>query len=81
MKDQVLAQVLGYVTNGWPASTNSIKSGEVIKFFNHRLVLTRINDCLIYRDRTVVPSEYRKIVLKSLHHAHPGLSRMTALAR
>lgn len=81
LKDQVLAQVFGYVTNGWPASTNSIESGEVIKFFNHRLVLTRINDCLIYRDRTVVPSEYRKIVLKSLYHAHPGISRRTALAR
>lgn len=81
LKDPVISEVLGYVSNGWPASTQSIKSGEVIKYFAHRLVLTRINDTLIYRDRTVVPPEYRKTVLKSLHHAHPGISRMTALAR
>lgn len=81
LQDEPMAQVLQFVTNGWPASANSIKSKEVHKYFVNREVLSRINDCLIYRDRTVVPPVHRRAVLNSLHQAHPGISRMKALAR
>ena len=38
------------------------------------------NDCILWGVR-VVPTKLRKKVLEELHHGHPGIVRMKALAR
>lgn len=81
LQDKPMVEVLQFVSSGWPASAKHIQSGEVIKYFNIRTALSRINDCLLYRHRTVVPPRHRHAVLKCLHQAHPGISRMKSLAR
>ena len=39
------------------------------------------NDCLLWGSRVVVPKSGREAVLTMLHDAHPGVTRMKALAR
>ena len=39
------------------------------------------NDCLLWDSHVVVPNAGREAVLTMLHDAHPGVTRMKALAR
>lgn len=79
VKDRILSKVCDYVINGWP-SRQSMEQ-DVIKYYNLRESLSTNGDCLLYLDRTVIPSIHRKRVLTHLHNSHPGITRMKALAR
>lgn len=79
-KDTVLAQVMEYVINGWPAR-NDLKGEDLPKYFNIRESLSVVGDCVMYRDRSVVPKQFRRQILSRLHKAHPGIVRMKSLAR
>ncbi|XP_055688256.1 uncharacterized protein K02A2.6-like [Lutzomyia longipalpis] len=81
LKCSTLQAVKNFVINGWPASKSHIQNPEVQSFYQYRESLTVIKDCLVYRERLVVPHIFRKKVLHSLHEAHPGQQRMLALAR
>ena len=37
--------------------------------------------CLLWGMRVIVPYRLRCLVLKELHHTHPGIVRMKSLAR
>ncbi|XP_055681836.1 uncharacterized protein K02A2.6-like [Lutzomyia longipalpis] len=76
-----LQLLIGYIKGGWPPSQKSIKSREVARYFKIRDALSIIKDCVFYRDRVVVPETFRSKILAQLHEAHPGMSRMKALAR
>lgn len=80
-KDPVLKEVSKYITDGWPSSRKAIVSREVQKFYNFKDSLSIIKNCIIFRDRTVVPLRFRRKILAQLHSSHPGMSRMIALAR
>lgn len=79
--DRDLAELRKFMENGWPPSPKAILSGEVKFFFNCKDALSLINDCIIFRDRTLIPHRYRNQILHSLHETHPGMTRMKALAR
>ena len=76
-QDPVLSSVLRNVRQGWPNSPDSALS----PFYSHRYELSVQDGCLLWGSRVIVPPSGRKAVLNELHEAHPGISRMKALAR
>ncbi|KAG8238704.1 hypothetical protein J437_LFUL018394, partial [Ladona fulva] len=76
--DPVLRRVRGYVQEGWPDQIND----EELKPYHRRyLQLTVENGCVLWGVRVIVPTSLREKILTLLHETHPGVTRMTALAR
>nr|XP_049462823.1 uncharacterized protein K02A2.6-like [Anopheles coluzzii] len=80
-KDAVLQQVISYINEGWPASVKLITDPDVKKFFVRREGLQVVDNCVMFGDRIVVPSKFRKRIVRQLHRGHPGMERMKSLAR
>ncbi|XP_055684257.1 uncharacterized protein K02A2.6-like [Lutzomyia longipalpis] len=78
---QTLQEIAGYVKGGWPSSTKNIVSPEVRKLYKLRDALSLMQNCVFYRDRLVVPEQFRSQILAQLHDSHPGMARMKAFAR
>ena len=76
-QDPVLSSVLRNVRLEWPNSPDSAFS----PFYSHRYKLSVQDGCLLWGSRVIVPPSGRNEVLNELHEAHPGISRMKALAR
>ena len=74
----VLAKVSQYVMHGWPTT---VTEQEIIPYANRKSELTMENDCILWGNRVIVPTELQKAVLQELHECHPGIVRMKALAR
>ena len=77
-RDPVLSQVLRYTLEGWPKTTNS---EELSLYYTKRTELSVEDGCILWGTRVIVPPQGRSKVLSELHEAHPGESRMKALAR
>ena len=78
-KDNTLSKVLKYTKEGW---INSTEQQEVMKPYQQRRhEITVQGDCLLWGTRVVIPPKQRDQILKELHRAHPGCSRMKSLAR
>lgn len=77
--DPLLRKVFQYVRDGWP-QTQLIES-ELKRFQTRRESLSLVDGCILFGERLVIPSQYRKQCLKQLHLGHPGISRMKALSR
>ncbi|XP_059622189.1 uncharacterized protein K02A2.6-like [Phlebotomus argentipes] len=78
---RTLQDVAKYIIGGWPSTEKAIKSREVAQYYKIRDALSLIKGCVFYRDRLVIPEAFRDKILKQLHGAHPGMSRMKSLAR
>lgn len=50
-------------------------------YYRRREYLAMIDDTLILDERLVIPKRLQSIALKQLHIAHPGIRRMTQIAR
>ena len=77
-RDPVLSQVLRYTLEGWPKTANS---EELTPYYTKRTELSVEDGCILWGTRVIVPPQGRSKVLSELHEAHPGESRMKALAR
>ena len=76
-QDAIVSKVLQYTRKGWP---NTIS--DSLKPFSHRKnELTIEGEFLLWGTRVIIPSKLRETVLKELHQAHPGVTRMKATAR
>ena len=75
--DPILAQVLQYVEQGWPHNCDSTLSA----YSSHKTELSVLDSCILWRSRIVVPENGRHAVLQELYNAHPGMTKMKALAR
>jgi len=75
--DPVLSQVWRHVMEGWPEKSVP----ELSAYSSRYLQLSAENGCVLYSGRVVVPAELRDKVLRLLHEAHPGCTRMKSLAR
>ena len=73
-KDPILSRVMQHIMLGWPATVES----EFKPYWNRRLELSTHAGCILWGLR--VP-QGRSAVLAELHGAHPGITRMKALAR
>ncbi|XP_055701773.1 uncharacterized protein K02A2.6-like [Phlebotomus papatasi] len=76
-----LQQVIKYIVGGWPNSPKAISSTEVSRYYQIRDSLSVVDNCVLYRERIVIPDQYRKKILNQLHSAHPGINKMKSLAR
>lgn len=77
-EDELLLMVTKYLKSSWPTKIED----EVLKiFFNRRESLCETEDCLLFKDRIVIPLSLQKKILQQLHVSHPGIVRMKALAR
>ncbi|XP_051962904.1 uncharacterized protein K02A2.6-like [Xyrauchen texanus] len=78
--DPILCRVKEMVSTG---SFPSAKDSEnVLKpYLTRKEELSLMQDCLIWGQRVIVPSNLRQRVLEDLHTGHPGVVKMKALAR
>ncbi|XP_018325433.1 uncharacterized protein LOC108737207 [Agrilus planipennis] len=76
--DPVLRRVRGYVQEGWP---DRVTDEDLKPYHRRYLQLTVENGCVLWGVRVVMPATLRSRVLELLHETHPGVTRMTALAR
>ena len=74
-RDPVLSKVLRYTLEGWP------NSEELTPYYTKRTELRVEDGRILWGTRVIVPPQGRSQVLSELHEAHPGESRMKALAR
>jgi transposase InsO family protein len=84
LQDPVLGAVKKYIKAGWP-DTNTLRQhptwSQIEGFHRRRESLTIEQDCIMCRERVVIPTGLRKRVLKQIHQGHPGIQRMKSLAR
>ncbi|CAI2724590.1 unnamed protein product [Schistosoma spindalis] len=78
LRDPILQEVRKFHLEGWPAK---ISSTELQQFYQRRLSLSIIDDCLLFAERVIIPKKLQPAVLEQLHAGHPGINRMKALAR
>ena len=76
--DPVLKKVVLYVRKGWPERS---KDPDVQAYWNRRQQYSLQGNCLLLGTRVVIPSTLRLAILEDLHHEHPGMTRMKAIAR
>ncbi|XP_041651122.1 uncharacterized protein K02A2.6-like [Cheilinus undulatus] len=76
-KDVVLSQVHEHILRGWPANCDT----ELKPYHQRRLELSVRDGCVLWGARVIIPKRGRGQILKLLHQAHSGMSRMKGLAR
>lgn len=76
--DQILNLVIKYIRNGWP--TNPNQKG-IKNYFSKKHELNVEADCLIFRDRVIIPDALKEFALQLLHANHRGSHKMKLLSR
>ncbi|KAL7859591.1 hypothetical protein SRHO_G00147380 [Serrasalmus rhombeus] len=77
-RDPLLARVCQFVTAGWPLTC---PASELLPYFKRRDELTVEDGVLLWGLRVIIPPRGRQALMEELHEAHPGASRMKAVAR
>lgn len=77
-KDPILQQIMKFVKEGWPQST---EDDDLKPCINRQLDISIIEGCLMYGDRVIIPKVLQKRILKQLHKGHPGIERTKSIAR
>ena len=75
-RDPLLAQVLQFVEQGWPHKFDS----SLAPYSSRSTELSVLDGCILWGARVVIPPQGQQAVLQELHTAHPGMTRMKALA-
>lgn len=55
--------------------------GELLPYFRRLHKLSMEEVCILWERRVIIPAQGRRAMIKELHEAHPGVSRMKMLAR
>lgn len=76
-QDQILSTVKRFILIGWPVEV----SEELRPFSQRKNELSLHDGCIFWGSRIVIPQGARPQLLRELHDAHPGVTRMKALAR
>lgn len=79
--DPVLRKVYRFIRDGWPTSKLDSQDSEIRRFYHRQEGLSIVQNCIMFGDRLVIPTVYRKRCLKQIHKGHPGVQRMKAIAR
>lgn len=77
-KDPVLSRVVQFMRHGWPSQ----HSEPAFQCYAIRKSELSVQDgCVLCGARVVVPSPGCEVLLRQLHHGHPGITRLKVLAR
>ena len=76
-QDPILSTVKRFILSGWPVAV----SDELRPFLQRKHELSLYDGCVFWGSRIVIPQGARQYLLRELHDAHPGITRMKALAR
>ncbi|XP_039525150.1 uncharacterized protein K02A2.6-like [Pimephales promelas] len=76
-RDPLLSKVWSFTMNGWP---NYLNDESLKPYFVRRHELSADQGCVLWGLRVIVPQMHRPQILKDLHHEHPGICKMKALA-
>lgn len=77
-KDPVMSRVLQFVLHGWPPQ----QTDPAFQPYTVRKTELSVQDgCVLWGSDVMVPPPEREALLGQLHHGHPGITRMKALAR
>ena len=77
--DKTLSKALQLTQEGWNMS--QCEDPELKPYFCRKYELSVEQGCLMWGLRVIIPTTLRQQVLDELHWAHPGVSRMKAMAR
>lgn len=77
-RDPVLSRVYQFTLNGWPPHCSD---AELHPYLSRKAELTIEDGCVLWGNRVIAPTQGRTQVMAELQEAHPGISRMNALAR
>lgn len=77
-KDAVLKKIRRYIEDGWP---EKVEDDLLAPYHYRKQDLSAEDGLIMYQGRLVIPAVLREEVLKTLHHGHPGIGAMRALAR
>ena len=80
-RDPVLSKVVDCVLTGNRYPSMGMNLGKFCPFQRRITELSVEDGCLLWGSRVVIPNSLTEMVLNELHQAHPGMSRMKALAR
>ena len=69
--------VLPFVEQGWLHKCDSSLS----PFSSRSTELLVLDGCILWGSRVIIPPQGQQAVIQELHSAHPGMTRMQALAR
>jgi hypothetical protein len=78
--DPDLQTVMNYINTGWPSQKSEMAS-EIRVYYNLRIELSVVGQCLLRGSRVVIPSTLRQSLLELAHEGHPGVSRMKSKCR
>ena len=80
-KDKVSMMLCSQIVDGVPSEKKLLREEllreELQEYYQFRKNLTQIDGVLLYKDRVVVPTALRPMVLETLHGAHQGEKGMT----
>ena len=77
-RDPVLSKVHRFTLNGWLYHCHDV---QLHPYLSRKAELTIESECVLWGNRVRVPPQGRAQIITELHEAHPGISRMEALAR
>ena len=78
-KDPILSRVRNMALTGWQAHASNDATFRPYK--QRECELSVQDGCVLWGHRVVIPPAGREAVMRTLHDAHPGITRMKGLAR
>ena len=79
-RDKIMTMLADQITEGFPPDKRLLRL-ELREYFQHRDHLTQVDGVPLYKNRVVIPSALRPLVLETLHSAHQGVTGMTLRAQ
>ena len=80
-RDATLRKLLEFCSEGFPQCPAEDSATDLAPYWPIRDALYDQDGVLIYKDRVIIPSSLRQLVLTNLHSAHQGVSSMEQRAR
>ena len=79
-KDKIMTMLANQITDGFPPDKKLLRL-ELREYFQHKDHLSQVDGVPLYKNRVVIPSALRPVVLETLHSAHQGVTGMTLRAQ
>ncbi len=78
-KDQSICDLIHLIINGFPSKMEDLPD-NLKQYWRVRDQLLALGNCVLYKNRALVPPKLRREVLETLHSAHQGVVGMRARA-